>query len=99
MLASRALRKEDDESCVDVESGVFFQEIFAVVGDNDVVIGNSEVDQIPVLPTGLSKMSDIVRLIPLGFRNCDQRATQTFIDQEAILQRLAGNSTDRQSAP
>src|SRR5258708_32790493 len=100
LLASRALRNNDDQSCVDVELGIFSQEIFAIVGNDDVVVRYGEADQIPVLPTGLPKMGDVIGLIPLRFGDRDQRTAQAFIDQEALVQcPLADSSEERHSAP
>ena len=85
---------------MDIEPGILFQKISAIVGNDDVIVGHGEADQIPVLPTGLSKMGDVVGLISLCLGDSDQRAAQAFIDQETFVQcPLADSSEERHSAP
>ena len=100
LLASCPLRNQDHEPGVDVELRVLFQKIPAIVGDDDVVVGDREADQIPVLPAGLAKMGDVVGLKASRLRSSHQPAAQAFVDQKAFLQLAsAGSSMDRHCGP
>lgn len=100
LLGSSALRNQDNRARVNVELGILLQEVPAIVSNDNVVVGYREPDEIPVLPTSLSQMRNVVSLIAMSFGNPDQSARQALVDQKPFLQwPRAAESADRQSAP
>lgn len=81
-----ALRQKDHQAGVDFKLGVFLEKVPSVVGHDDLVVGNREPHQVPILPARLSEVRDVVGLIARRFRDADQRPAQAFVDQESLGQ-------------
>jgi len=64
---------QDDEPAMDIKLRILLEKIAAIVGDDDVVVGDGERDQIPVLPSGFPDVRHMVGLKAAGL--CDGHQT------------------------
>lgn len=96
----RRLRKQDDQTWVQVKSSVLLEKVPAVQGHDDIVVVDGIPHQIPVLPARLSQMRHIVGVVASHLCCGDEFATQAFVNQEALHQGWeAATAADFQLAP
>ena len=99
-LVPGGLGNEDDQTWMDVKRSVLLQEVPPVEGHDDVVVFDREWHQIPVLPTALADVGDVVGLIAARLGACDQVAAEALVDEKTISQRRGASAlADFHSGP
>lgn len=99
LISAPDVWNDNEEAVVHVELEVFLEKMATIVGDNDVVVSQSEWNDVPILPTPFADVRPVGGCYTSIFGDRDQGPAEAFINEKLVGQRTFRLLAFLQSGP